>query len=1495
MRYIEKIRKTIQHKNFMKEIDNDLFVVGIGASAGGLDAIQQLFDNLPINTGMAFVIIQHLSPDFKSLMPELLGKHTQMKIFTAEDQQTIEPNCIYLNQRSKNLHIKGRQLVLQDKGPKHNLNLPIDIFFHTLGEEHKDKSIGVILSGTGSDGSRGIRTIKEAGGSIIVQSPDSAQFDGMPNSAISTNLVDFIQGPEEIAKTLSRFINKRLSIDSQNLEDQSANSNEILFLKILEEIHKSFGIDFKKYKKNTLLRRLEKRLNINNIEHLYDYFTLLKSNPKERNSLMQDFLIGVTAFFRDLEAFNLLRNSIIPQICKSKTDTESVRIWVPGCSTGEEVYSIAMLFDEYIRLHKLNFDFKIFATDIDTRALDVASNGIYNVNIANEIYKHFLETYFIKSGEKVQINKRLREKIVFSGHNLLKDPPFIRMDFISCRNMLIYLENKSQQKVLADFQFALNKFGFLFLGNSESLGDVGKSFKVIDSKWKIYQNISESKQFYIRNTEDSINTISYKTPIHSVTRHEYRYKDNPDTIFYKYLSNKFSPSCIFINDEFNILFIKGDAGKRLIHSEGAFQNNLLKVVSPEISVIIKNGIRSLKVENRNTIVKDILNGPSDDRRTIDISFYRPDNLEELKDTYVVQFSEDQNVEKEKLLELKNIPVDEVSKRKIEDLEDELKEVKARLQNVIEELETSNEELQSSNEELMASNEELQSTNEELQSVNEELYTVNSELQEKNKELQSLNNDISNLLNSTEIGTLFLDLNFHIRKFTPALQKHFRLEENDIGRPISSFASSFKEDIREMIIENSKQTLNQLTSYESEITDSEGNYYLVRISPFITSDKKIDGVVITFIDISQLRAIEANLETTEIRYKQLFEHLNEGFLHAQIIKDQEGRPVNFEYININPAFEKQIGLKREEVIGKKGLDVIPGLKGDNVKWIDLYGHTALTGEEQSIEIYSELRKKYYLLHIFSPNKNEFASTFTDVTKLKESEKNLQISEGELKKVQEITHTGSWYMDVKTGEVKWNEELYRMYGFDPKFPPPSYSEHKKLFVKESWDKLYKALENTRKTQIPYQLELKTIRKDGTNGWMWVRGETITDQEGKVIAMWGAAQDISDRKIIENELLEAKKKADVANIHKNYFLANMSHEIRTPMNGVIGFSRLLKEEDISKEERNKFLDIIDDNANQLLSLIDDIIDVASIESNQLKISLDQCNVPVLLTHLEEIFNNLKTEKEKGNIHFELYIPSGYETLVINTDCIRLRQVISNLLNNSLKFSEKGTIRFGFEIKKSKIEFFVKDEGIGIAKEAINDIFKRFKQLNYGKEAEYGGTGLGLAICKGIVKLLGGKISVSSELGKGSEFRFDIPLKEFNAEVTEPSTNGSNIDYTQILKNKKLLIAEDEAMIQVYFNEIFKNYDIELLFANNGKEAVKLYHKNIDVVLMDLRMPEMNGFEAIDKILKINPKAKIFAQTAYVMDEEKEKCMEAGCIAYLTKPITKEILLKELKQHLQ
>ena len=972
---------------------------------------------------MAFVIVQHLSPDFKSLMAELLAKHTKMKIYTAEDKMSVKPNCVYLNPRNKNLHIKGDKLYLLDKGPKRNLNLPIDIFFHTLGEEKKHESIGVILSGTGSDGSRGIKTIKEGGGTIIVQEPDTAQFDGMPNTAISTNLVDFILTPEKIADVLSKFQGSLPELSTSDVDDSSGLG---VYNKVLEEVLRVSGIDFRSYKPSTMLRRLEKRMAFSNIKTLDAYYHHIRTNQSECEALQQDFLIGVTSFFRDTRAFESLEENVVPNLFKSRPANKPVRVWISGCSTGEEVYSMAILLEQYREENKILCDFKIFATDVDSQALQVASLGVYNVNSVLDLFKTEYRRYFSQGDEKLQIVKKIRDKVVFSNHNLLKDPPFIRMDLISCRNLLIYLNNTEQQKVFHNFQFALNKYAYLFLGSSESLGDAGKLFKTLDVKWKIYQSIADKK--YVPSRKEGANDSLSVT--HRSFANKYGNKSNgsqtsPEKLFLKFIAEKFGPDCIFFDSDYNVLYINGEAGKKLTFNEGLFQSNLLKMVSPEIASLIRNSVNRMVANKSDIVVKDVDNTENGNSKVFDLTFTKMDA--EVKDdvVFVMQFGFDKKIDAE-LISAKNFTIDEANKQLVEDLEKELKSSKIDLQNVVEELETSNEELQSSNEELMASNEELQSTNEELQSVNEELFTVNTELQEKNRELSRVSNDMMNLMHSTEIGTLFLDLDLKIRDFTPSLQKHFHLQDSDRGREIVSFNSNFDEKTRASIIEDSSKALESLKTIEGEIIDKDGTSFLKRVGPFITADRKIDGVVITFVDVTQLKKKEAELSLVENKYQQLFENLNEGFAHAKIITNKKGEPIDWEYISINPTFEKLIGQNAENVVGHKVSEVLPEVLNDPADWVSKYGHTALTGEQQLIQNYSKPLGRFLVVHVFSPAKGEFAATFSDLSEMKRNEMALKESNQKFELAANITGLALWEWNLQDNSVVGNDKWKEYFG-------------------------------------------------------------------------------------------------------------------------------------------------------------------------------------------------------------------------------------------------------------------------------------------------------------------------------------------------------------------------------------------------------------------------------------------------------------------------------------
>lgn len=833
------------------------FVVGIGASAGGLDALKAFFDSMPGHTGMAFIIVQHLSPNFKSLMDELLGKHTQMKIVTAENDMEIEADHIYLNTRDKQLACSGSRLVLLDKDPSKKLNLPIDLFFHSLGSEFKEKAIAIILSGTGTDGSRGIKTIKEQGGTIMVQYPESAQFDGMPKAAIDTKFAEYILPPAELAKKVIQINFTASQVETEQIVEKEIDT----FRDILDEIYKHTLIDFKKYKQNMLARRLAKRMELNNFASIKDYYIYLSDHSSEKELLAKDFLIGVTNFFRDTEAFELLKKNAFPILFRDKSNMP-LRIWTPACSTGEEAYSIAITLEEYISETGSDIDYKIFATDIDYQAIERASKGIYNTNALSEVSHDILNKYFFKQNDNYHVAKFLREKIVFSRHNLIKDPALIRMDLISCRNFLIYLKQEMQKKVLSSFHYSLNKNGILFLGSSETLGDLQENFDTIDSKWRIYQNISSSKGFissgsYVEHGEKESEFIPLSNSLMSKT------SDYNENFFNSFLAEKFSPACIFIDSNYNILFSTTDLFRYVHLPIGRFSENILKMVNQKFAALLRNGIRRASEDNKKIVFEGFILETKEGIFELTVKFTPLDKPLHLKKIYLIELIENKTSEKEKA-EYKSFEPDRMTKQHIEDLENELKTSRTEMQNLIEELETSNEELQSSNEELIASNEELQSTNEELQSVNEELYSVNSELQLKNKELEELNDDMNNLLESTDIAVLFVDTNLNIRKFTPALKRIFNLNSSDIGRPIENFAANFVNiTTREMIIDIRK-VMSSLQMMRLEVETEDGSIFYQNLRPFITQTKKIGGVISTFIDITEVKNQEKKMKLANER-------------------------------------------------------------------------------------------------------------------------------------------------------------------------------------------------------------------------------------------------------------------------------------------------------------------------------------------------------------------------------------------------------------------------------------------------------------------------------------------------------------------------------------------------------------------------------------------------------------------------------------------------------
>lgn len=833
-----KVNQTMENTREDQSLKSPL-IVGIGASAGGLEALQQFFQHMPGNSGLSYVVIQHLSPDYKSLMADILGKHTEMTVRQAEDGMEIHPDTVYLIPPKKNLSLRDDRLILSDIVPG-QLNHPIDVFLISLALEKRERAIGVILSGTGTDGTSGIKAVKEHGGLVIVQRPDTAKFDGMPRSAINTGLSDFVLSPEEIVDEILNFSNYPTLIRPQ--EQEVLFSDDEMFPRIYSVLKKVSGIDFTNYKRTTVLRRIERRMVVTHSPSLAEYVKLLASEADEANILVKEILIGVTNFFRDPEFFEKLKQNVVHNIVERTGEREPIRIWSAGCSTGEEAYSIAILFREVLEELNVQRDIKIFATDVDAKAIEQAGKGVFSESILDDVSSERLARFFSKKNDQYVISKEIRRMIIFAPHNMLSDPPFGKLDLISCRNVMIYFQPVLQRSLFGIFHSALKKGGYLFLGKSETAGEYTSVFVPVCNAEKIYIHKGEGKVDELTPPSFNIPNVQTVSPrnISVSNRNEGEY--TLESTYVHFLED-FLPASVVLNEANQVIHFFGNYQDFLRIAPGKATFNFFSMIHKDLSLVSSTALNRCRAEHITVTYTGIVVDFSGGRRTIDLTVSPvPGRRNEESGLVAVLFVENRNVETEGITE--KYDVDTTAARRIADLEQELHESRNDLKSTIGELETVNEELQAANEELLTANEELQSSNEELQSVNEELYTVNTEYQQKLDELTMLTNDLSNFLSSTMIGILFVDSNLNIRKFTEYVGREFQLMEHDVGRSLQIFAHSFPE---EDIVKDAKEVSKNLVPIDREVTAMNGRYYTLRIAPYRTTENSIRGLVITIID------------------------------------------------------------------------------------------------------------------------------------------------------------------------------------------------------------------------------------------------------------------------------------------------------------------------------------------------------------------------------------------------------------------------------------------------------------------------------------------------------------------------------------------------------------------------------------------------------------------------------------------------------------------------
>ncbi|UYL09415.1 PAS domain-containing protein [Bdellovibrio sp. SKB1291214] len=1579
------------------------WIIGVGASAGGLEAISAFVSKFTTEFQGSIVVAQHLAPHSKSMLTELIAKQATLPVLEARDGEKLASSTIYIVPPNYDVAISNRTIHLLPVDSHTRPKPSVDDFFLSLAKNHAPKIVGVILSGTGSDGSVGVRAIHDAGGITIAQSGDSAKYDGMPQSAVETSCIDSILNPEEMSQQIQEYITR---------QSQPARSNfsaEIL-RECLKFIQEKTGSDFSLYRPTTVVRRLQKRMGFLKIDHIEDYLKYLKDSSNEAHLLSQDLLISVTSFFRDRDAFDTLKKTLTELIYSKRMPSE-IRMWVAGCATGEEAYSIAMLMSDLLDRLDKNFPVKIFATDLDYEALLEARNGVYKKSEVANIPSEYLHRYFIpRDGEKFEVSKKLREMVLFARQDMIHNPPFVKLDFISCRNVLIYFEPELQKKVLDIFHYALGPSGILFLGKSESLSSAATLFETLDKKSKVFRKLNVPSIIHSTRNQTG-NSMSY-SDIVTVKK-----RPSDATLLEKGMLRLLRDyhHCAVITDiDTNIIQVIGDVshfvGFSSTSSDFRLVNLLPREVSLELPILIRK-CRGNEGVHRSQIYKDKNNKKSAMRMVARALTTGSD-----AEYFLIDF---ENIKQRKTAEREvQGPVTSVDAQKILEIEQELYSTREHLQTVIEELGVANEEMQalneelsSANEELQSANEELETTNEELQSSNEELVTVNDEIIGKSHELKELNINLLNVQESIGSGLIVVDEKRRILRFNKPSQSIFRISLADIGKDVTTLSTNLElPNFKDLIDE----TISKQKSSES-FCESYDKIYQLRCQPFLDEVQNVLGAILLFVDTTELVRTSEKLEVREQQIRSIVE----GFSNPITVKDHFGK-----YILVNQAFRDFFGLKDTDVAGKSDRELFSESTAISLRDTDL--EVILTGQAiKKEEIFSHNGKESVFLvnrfPLFDRNRPYAVCMIaTDVTIQKNAQHELRESESRYKAIIEdqavlvcrhspngrllfvntvfanqfggnaASHLGHFfheYMNIQDQArvklelnslnpkdpvaqsevriyrednslrwVRWfhrgifnaDDELKEIQsvGFDVtdyRVRADRFLENESVFTtifsntsevililrrvagdyqieylnnaasklleKRQGELVGKKLREVRTAERAFELiqrfnevlDKKTSFSldehwniPGVNVHMSSTLLPVPDANGELTRVAMISKDVSAYKSIEMDLRAAKEIAEEANITKSNFLASMSHELRTPLNVVLGMSHLLQETSLNQEQAS-YVSSIDRSSKALLSLIEDILDITKIESGKITLTHQAFNLSTLVSDAASMF---EIQCQSKGVQLKTTIDKQADCTVIG-DPGRLRQIIVNLLGNALKFTDRGHITLRLIVRPSenageiRVRCIVEDTGIGIAKEHHSKIFQRFSQVESGHSRRYGGSGLGLVISRQIATLMNGDMGFSSEPGKGSIFWFEAALQIGTRKQVEEETERQRfINQPPNIEVKGLkILAIDDNEENLYIIDLFlKRLGHIPTKVASGKEALALIEKEkFDIVLMDIQMPELDGYTLTKKIRALDGEKSevvIIALTANAMSGDAERCKEAGMNDYITKPVRIDIL---------
>ncbi|MFW7381508.1 MAG: chemotaxis protein CheB [Oligoflexus sp.] len=1346
-------------------------LVGIGASAGGLEAFTQVLKHLNIDTGMAYVLVQHLDPRHTSHLSEILSKATSIPVSEVSDGMRIEPNHIYVMPENSGVRVSSNTLKLVPRGAKSgDSHHPIDDFFYSLAAECKENAIGIVLSGTGTDGAIGIERIAAEGGITFAQDKESAKFDGMPTAAINKG-VDYILTPADIGATLARLPQScRVQRGAVHPKETSASAEEFSQVQqILALVRLTTGNDFTYYKLPTVLRRIDRRMamhKMNSVNSYLNYLNYLKNHPDEVHSLFEDLLIKVTSFFRDPLSFQILRERVILPLLKKHNPGEAFRVWVPACATGEEAYSIAICLLEALDEINTSPKIEIFATDISEVALARARLGRYDQSIVEHLSKERLSRFFIKEGSSYRVIPAIRDRCVFAKQNVTRDPPFSKLNLISCRNLLIYLAPGIQKHVLAGFHFGLNQDGFLLLGCSETIGGAIELFRAVDPKAKIFAKIPLSHRpptpKFVKDALDrKLDRRPNSPPPSDVTRiKQAEIKTDAERALLKFL-----PPSVVIDDRYFIQQFQGETSLFLIQPSGEPTTEIFKMCRPGLLGELRAAINEATVKGAPVRKKGSIMAADHQYLPVVIDVIPFYDSSSGRRSFVILFTQVAASESNRIehtVETTN---------NIKRLEHELSETKDYLNAIILKEQATNEELKSASEEILSANEELQSTNEEMaitkeeiQASNEELITVNDELQSRNQELTLVNDDLANIFSSVQVPIVMLSANFTIRRFTPIAEKALNLSPEDLGTDLRIISSKLKVKGLDQL---ASEVLDSLITKEKDIQDGDGRWYSLRIKPYRTTDNKIDGTVIALIDIDK---IKRNYERLQIAYD-----------YADAIIQTAPIPL---------------------LILNKNLNVVTA------------------------------NQAFYNFFQMNPEMTQYVPIY-----------DLGDGQWKIPMLQELLE-----------EMRTNDVPIEKFVLEHEFPHIG--------------------------QRTMQLSARCLIQ-------------APDKPAKILL---AFFDMTAEKQAEKEIRSAREAAESANVAKSDFLANISHEIRTPLGAILGYSEILADPTKTPEKSIHSATRIRKNVEQLTELIDEILDIAKIEAG--KFEFDPINFS-LLPELAETYALLQGRAEgKGldfRVRFEGSIPEK-----IYTCPRRLRQILINVGGNALKFTEFGSVDLTVKLEPksdggpTKLTFILTDTGCGISPDQQTRLFQPFLQADSSVTRRYGGTGLGLILARRLAQALGGDVVLTeSQINQGSTFTVLIDPGSLTGVhmldgLTQADLERQKQGITDWFKNNqrlaglRVLLVEDGPDNQLLLGHFLRSSGAVVEQANDGAEALdKASAGNFDLVLMDIQMPVLDGYEATKKLRSSGFTPPIIALTAHAMQGERERCIAVGCSDYISKPV--------------